>query len=114
MQLQRDRVVFADDIPVAELMYDTPNVPNCLPLLDPKHEPRRRKGYGQDIECRRGKGHWTMNGDAITVRYEQLIRRSDARGRLLPLSRRVGAVRLVPKAGKLQAVSGKVPDGFGV
>jgi len=109
MGVQSDEVSFTGKIPIAESNSQSYEQ-DCNLFLDAKHEPRQRHGYEQGFECRSGEGKWRIDGDAIAVRYEQLIRGVDANGRLRALKHTIRDVRLVPEAGGLQVVSGELPQ----
>jgi hypothetical protein len=113
--LNIDRVSFFDEVPIAEeddaFPADNDSNPEavCGDLLDPKHEPKLRSGYMEALDCRHGSGKWTINADAIRIRYEIYQRGASEDGHLLPLRHIVRMVTLEPHGGTLKTTSGTLP-----
>jgi hypothetical protein len=109
MGLEPGRVTFADELPIFE-QNDASYELRCSTYVSPKYEPKRRTPVPVGFECRVGWGKWEIDGEEIRATYERYTRTADAQGRLLPLKHEVQVVRLVPRDGKLQVLSGKLPD----
>jgi hypothetical protein len=108
-QNQLGRVTFADELPIFEQNDDSYEL-RCSTYVSPKYEPKRRTPVPVGFECRVGWGKWEIDGEEIRATYERYTRTADAQGRLLPLKHEVQVVRLVPRDGKLQVLSGTLPD----
>jgi hypothetical protein len=109
MGLEPDRVTFADELPIFEQNDDSYDL-ECDTYVSPKSEPKRRTRVPVGFECRVGSGQWAIDGEEIRATYERYIRTADAEGRLLPLKHKLEVVRLVPRSGKLKALSGTLPE----
>jgi hypothetical protein len=109
MGLEPDNVSFSDDLPIAEASQYSGST-DCSEVLDASYEPPRRAKFETQLECRVGKGEWRVDGDAIQVHYERTIRKADAKGHLLPLKHLTDDVRLIPRKGHLEVVSGALPQ----
>ena len=109
MGLEPDRVTFADELPIFEQNDDSYEL-GCDTYVSPKYKPKGRTRVPVGFECRVGWGQWAIDGEEIRATYERYIRTADAEGWLLPLKHEVEVVRLVPRNGKLKALSGTLPE----
>jgi hypothetical protein len=115
MGLDVDHVSFFDEVPIAEendafpAGNDGSPDADCGDLVDSKHEPKLRSGYMEALDCRHGSGKWTLERNAIKIRYEIYQRGASKDGNLLPLEHTVETVILKPAGGQLKSISGTLP-----
>lgn len=109
MDLEPDQVTFFDEIPISEENQESMGF-DCIDILNPKYRVDPNANYTTVLDCRRGLGRWRIFEDGIRVNYEIFARKSSETSELLPLQHIFETVILKPKNGRLEAVSGQLPE----